>query len=65
MKCNAMNLDPVGSGTFSRIQIHIRQAVLWIRIRIGSVFRSFLDPDSYSEYGFGSKFNVFRSTTLL
>ena len=22
-------------------------AVLWIRIRIGSVFRSFLDPDSY------------------
>ena len=29
-------------------------AVLWIRIRIGSVFRSFLDPDTYSHYGFGS-----------
>ena len=28
--------------------------VLWIRIRIGSVFRSFLDPDLYSEYGSGS-----------
>ena len=26
-------------------------AVLWIRIRIGSVFRSFVDPDPYSEYG--------------
>ena len=29
-------------------------SVLRIRIRIRSVFRSFLDPDSYSEYGSGS-----------
>ena len=28
--------------------------VLWIRIRIGSVFRSFLDPGQHSEYGSGS-----------
>ena len=28
--------------------------VLWIRILIGSAFRSFLDPDPYSEYGSGS-----------
>ena len=28
--------------------------VLWIRIRIASVFRSFRDPDPYSEYGYGS-----------
>ena len=27
---------------------------LWIRIRIGSVFRSFLDPEPYSEYRSGS-----------
>ena len=30
------------------------QTVLWIPIRIGSVFRSFLDPDPYSEDGCGS-----------
>ena len=30
------------------------KTVLWIRIRIGSVFRSFVDPDTYSQYGFGS-----------
>ena len=32
------------------------QAVLWIWIPIGSVFRSLLDPDQdpYSEYGSGS-----------
>ena len=29
-------------------------AVLWIRIRIGSVFRSFVDPDSYEDYESGS-----------
>ena len=29
--------------------------VLWIWIRIGSVFRSFVDPDSYLEYRFGSR----------
>ena len=29
-------------------------SVLWIRIRIGSVFRSFGDPDPYSEYLSGS-----------
>ena len=29
-------------------------AVLWIRIRIGSVFRNFVDPDPYSRYGLGS-----------
>ena len=28
-------------------------AVLWIWIRIGSVFRSFVDPDLYSQYGSG------------
>ena len=27
---------------------------LWIRICIGSVFRSFLDPEPYSEYRSGS-----------
>ena len=26
------------------------QSVLWIRIRIGSVFRSLVDPDPYSEF---------------
>ena len=30
------------------------QPVLWIRIRVGSVSRSFVDPDPYSEYGTGS-----------
>ena len=30
------------------------KSVLWIRIRIGSVFRSFLDPDPYSKYVSGS-----------
>ena len=25
-------------------------SVLWIRIRNGSVFSSFMDPDRYSEY---------------
>ena len=29
--------------------------MLWIRIQIGSVFRTFVDPDPYSEYGFGSR----------
>ena len=29
-------------------------AVLWIRIRIRSVFKGFLEPDPYSEYGSGS-----------
>ena len=32
-------------------QIMFSFPVLWIRIRIGSVFRSFVDPDPYSEYG--------------
>ena len=38
------------------VKIILFEAVLWIRIlsRIGSVFRSFLDPDPYSEYGSGS-----------
>ena len=27
--------------------------VLWTRIQIGSVFRNFVDPDQYSEYGSG------------
>ena len=35
-------------------QSYTRNSVLWIRIRIGSIFRSFLDPDPYSEYGSGS-----------
>ena len=30
-----------------------RLPVLWIRIRIGSVFRSFPDPDPFSEYESG------------
>ena len=29
--------------------------VLWIRIRIRSVFRSVVDPDPYSEYGYENK----------
>ena len=29
-------------------------SVLWIRIRIGSVFRTFLDPDPYSKYASGT-----------
>ena len=33
-------------------QIMFSFPVLWIRIRIGSVFRSFVDPDS--QYGSGS-----------
>ena len=39
------------------VHAHVRynnlwfEAVLWIRIRNGSVFRSFLDPDPYSENG--------------
>jgi hypothetical protein len=28
---------------------------LWIRIRIGSVFRDFVDPDPYWESGSGSR----------
>ena len=30
-----------------------QQAEMWIRIRIGSVFRSFVDPYSYPQYGSG------------
>ena len=30
-----------------------KAALLWNRIQIGSVFRIFVDPDLYSEYGFG------------
>ena len=33
---------------------HWSGSVLWIRIRIGSIFRSLLDPNPYSEYGSGS-----------
>ena len=31
-----------------------RLSALWIRIQIGSVFSSFVDPDPHSEYGSGS-----------
>ena len=35
--------------------------LLLIRIRIGSVFRSFVDPDPYSQYGSGSTYvNTYR-----
>ena len=40
---------PFGLFVFKKLK-----AVLWIRLRIGSVFRSFVDPEPYSEYGSGS-----------
>jgi diadenosine tetraphosphatase ApaH/serine/threonine PP2A family protein phosphatase len=37
------------------LQIYqVNKPRLWIRIRIGSGFRDFLDPDPYWESGFGS-----------
>ena len=32
----------------------LASGLLWIRIRLGFVFKSYVDPDPYSEYGSGS-----------
>ena len=46
-------IRPLKKTSWIRFLLQGSQPVLWIRIRIGSIFRSFLDPDPYSEYGFG------------
>ena len=46
--------DFFGVGSSNSSSTPVFQAVLWIRIRIGSLFWSFVNPDPYSEYESGS-----------